>query len=49
MYSENNVFQCHGANSTAQNGGTSGGPLACGSVDDNTGYACMSKIGMLSD
>jgi hypothetical protein len=38
---ENNAFQCHGANSTEQDGKNSGGPLACGSVEDKTGYACM--------
>ena len=36
---ENNAFQCHGANSTAQNGKDSGGPVACGSIADNTGCA----------
>ena len=40
---ENNAFQCHGANSSAQNGKDSGGPIACGSIADNTGYACMMK------
>ena len=35
---ENNVFQCHGKNSSAQGAsGGSGGPLACGSVDTKTG------------
>lgn len=40
---ENNVFQCHGANSSLQHGKDSGGPLACGSIADSTGYACMMK------
>jgi hypothetical protein len=34
---ENNAFQCHGANSIAQNGDNSGGPIACGSIADRTG------------
>lgn len=42
---ENNVFQCHDAGSNKQSGGPSespgGGPDACGSVSQKTGYACM--------
>ena len=40
---ENNVFQCHDAGSNEQSSSGNnlgGGPLACGSVSDHTGYAC---------
>jgi hypothetical protein len=42
---ENNVFQCHGYNSTSGGGnsGQGGGPTACGDVATDTGYACMMK------
>mmetsp|Transcript_7340 Transcript_7340/g.21688 ORF Transcript_7340/g.21688 Transcript_7340/m.21688 type:complete len:747 (+) Transcript_7340:499-2739(+) len=41
---ENNVFQCHNADSNeAENGDSSrpGSAVACGSVKESTGYACM--------
>ena len=39
---ENNVFQCHDAGDAGQShGGAGGGPAACGTVKDSTGYACM--------
>lgn len=38
---ENNVFQCHGANSNSQGANSgSGGPFACGTTETATGYAC---------